>query len=204
MPTTTRQWGDAWINWSEHPCSRWDKDHTLRQFRLALQDQNEDLAQACMNAMDRLGCWHEAFEQLTTGTHAGQTSGEAVLWFWHTYGFHVADSMKADPILAATLKTLLPPCGCPAQTLYRGEALERHQARIYGMSWTTNVEVARMFAGRRVRGTPGGVLLKIAASPEMIFCAPNENSRRMGEHEYLIDPRMIHEVEVLESYPGEG
>jgi len=111
--------------------------------------------------MDRLHCWHEAFEQLISPAGAGDVAGESVRWFWTSYGFRISDAMKGDPILPTAMKTLLPPYAGSAHTLYRGEARDRHQSHVYGMSWTTNIEVARMMAQRQ---DPPGVVLKLDAS----------------------------------------
>lgn len=148
-----------------------------------------------MRAMDRLGCWHEAFESLIAGPHAGEVSGEALLSFWTTYGFHVADSMKADPILPAALKALLPRYAGAGAVLYRGEDAERYRRRAFGMSWTPRIDTARMFAHRR---DPRGVVLRLDASPAMILCGPTDHSRHLVEHEYLIDISVMGEPELLE------
>lgn len=112
---------------------QWDVPTCLTHFRAALQAEDDEAARVCMQAMDRLNCWHEAFESLLA---AGGVAGTAVLRFWTTYGFHIADSMQADPILARVLKTLLPPYSGLGLTLYRGEDMGRHQGRTYGISWT--------------------------------------------------------------------
>jgi hypothetical protein len=154
-----------------------------------------------MQAMDRLDCWHEAFEQLISEPSAKDIPGEAVLRFWTADGFHISDSLKGNRILETVLRKRLPPYTGPDQTLYRGEAIERYRAGVYGMSWTTKLSVAQMFAHRRDRGAPGGVgrvVLKLNASPDMIFCGPTAHSIEMDEHEYLVDPGMIRQVEVIE------
>jgi hypothetical protein len=180
-----------WGIWDNHPCQQWDKAECLSRFLSALRNRDSDSALECMHAMDRLGCWREALEGLISGPSARQIPGEAVLWFWTTDGFHISDSLKGDRILETVLKTLLPPYRGPGLTLYRGEAVERHRAGIYGMSWTTDLETARTFAQRRERGTPGGVLLELEASSDMIFCSPTQRSIELGEYEYLVDPLMI-------------
>jgi hypothetical protein len=150
-----------------------------------------------MQALDRLGCWHEALEQLISGPSAREIPGAAVLWFWTADGFHISDSLMGDRILETVLKTLLPPYIGPGQTLYRGEAAERYRVGIYGMSWTSDPKVARMFA--QLRDPPGGVVLKLDASPDMIICGPTAHSIELQEHEYLVDPRMIRQASTSET-----
>ena len=121
-------------------------------------------------------------------------TGESVLWFWTTNGFHIADSLQEDLILAKVLKALLPPYTGAGLTLHRGEARDRYERRALGISWTTDIEVAQMFARR---WEPRGALLKIEASPEMIICGPNEDSVRLREQEYLVDTALIRYVDEL-------
>lgn len=150
---------------------------------------------ACMRAMDRLQCWHEAFESLIAGPHAGEVSGESLLRFWTTYGPHIADSMQGDPLLLIAMKRLLPRYTGAGLVLYRGEDAERYRRRAFGMSWTPRIDTAQMFARRR---DPAGVVLRLDASPAMILCGPTDHSRWLTEHEYLIDTSIIGEPELLE------
>lgn len=181
-PSVPRVFGEA----------QWDTDRCLREFGTALRNQDSEAAMVCMRALDRLGCWHEAFKQLIAGMT--DVSGASLLWFWITHGLHISDSMQGDPILAEALKALLPPYAGHGHTLYRGEALDRYQRRNFGMSWTTEIDVARMFARRR---EPAGVVLKLEASPMMIFSGPSAHSEYLGESEYLLDPTAIAAVDVV-------
>lgn len=172
----------------------WDRARCLDEFCAAIAAGNSQHTIACMRAMDRLGCWRAAFEQLISGPSAGQVSGERALNLWTEHGFHVADGLNGDPILATVLKSLLPPYTGPGLVLFRGEAVERYQRRAYGMSWTPDLRVAQMFAHRR---DPRGVVLKLCASSEMIFCEPSAHSVYLQEYEYLIDPLLVADVEVV-------
>lgn len=184
-----------WLSEQERvQCDQWDTDRCLRQFRAALRDRSAVGAEQSMRAMDRLGCWHEALEQLISPTAIGDVAGESVLWFWISYGFHISDSLERGPILATVLKTLLPPYTGPRQIVYRGEAADRHLARAYGMSWTIDIKVARMFAERR---DPRGIVLKLDASAEMIIAGPDDHSKHLQEDEYLVDPSTIRSVEEI-------
>lgn len=172
----------------------WDVPACLTEFRGALLANDDSAAMACMRAMDRLGCWHEAFESLITGPHVGKISGESLLRFWTTYGFHIADSMQGDPLLIDAMKRLLPRYTGAGLVLYRGEDAERYRRRAFGMSWTTQIDTARMFARRR---DPPGAVLRLDASAAIILCGPTDHSRYLDEHEYLIDTREMGEPELL-------
>jgi len=152
-----------------------------------------------MRALDRLNCWREALSQLITSTTSpNETMGRALLSFWISYGFHIAPALKGDLILVDAFKHLVPPYRGPALKLYRGELHSRHLERVYGISWTPKLSVATMFADRR-RDIEGlGVKLEIEATPDMIAASPGEHTSWLGEEEYVIDPRLIRAVQVLD------
>jgi hypothetical protein len=145
-----------------------------------------------MRALDRLDCWHEAIHQLTADPRPSSDLAEALLHFWVTHGFRFASSLKGDLVLADALRHLLPLYAGPGLTLYRGELLTRHEARIYGMSWTPKIDVAQIFADRRLHlGEGPGLMLEIDAAPQMIVADRPAHTSWLGEMEYIVDPRMI-------------
>jgi hypothetical protein len=176
----------------------WDKDQCIHEFRRLLEHRDSQGLEAAMRALDRLGCWREALSRLTTGTSPNEVVGRALLWFWISYGFHVGSSLKGDPILVDVFKYLLPPYRGPALKLYRGELHSRHLERIYGISWTPKLDVANMFANRRSGVDGRGVTLELEATPDMIAASPGEHTSWLGEEEYVIDPRLIRGVRVLD------
>lgn len=149
-----------------------------------------------MKALDRLRCWPEAFAALPKGPD--NAIGDGALWLWLTYGFHVAESMLGAALVASTLKAHLPPYRGPAQTLFRGELETRHLAGTYGIAWTPHIDIARMFASRRLTLAEGkGVVLRLQATTEMIVAAPTAHSEWLGEHEFVLDPSMIGRPEIV-------
>ncbi len=175
----------------------WDKDRSIREFCIFLQSRDGDGLVAAMRALDRLGCWREALGQFMSWPSPNESLGAALVSFWVTYGFHIASSLKGDLILCDVFKRVLPPYMGRGLTLYRGELNSRHMARVYGHSWTPKRDIAEMFANRRYPGEGQGVVLEIEATPEMIIATPSAHSSRLGEQEYLIDPRLIQVVRVL-------
>jgi hypothetical protein len=86
-------------------------------------------------------------------------------------------------------------------TLYRGELQARHLLGVYGLAWTTKLDVAEMFASRRVAlGEGSGVVLQIEAGPEMIVYAHPAHSKELGEAEFLVDPRAVCGVRVVKTF----
>lgn len=177
---------------------QWDKDQTVRELRYWLQCRNRtDSAgiEAIMRAMDRLGCWHKALEQLIIDSD--KSLGVPLLRFWRECGFHIGRSLKGNLILVDALKHLLPPYGGIGLTLYRGELDARHRQSVYGISWTSDFSVARTFARRFSPDEGEGVVLKIDASPEMIVAASVEHPSHLREEDYIIDPRLIRSVSAI-------
>ena len=180
----------------------WDKDRCIREFHGFLRNRDNDGLQAAVRALDRLDCWREAFRQLITGRSPDEVLGGGLLSFWITYGLQsIPLALKGDLILVIdAFKHLLPPYTGPALTLYRGELLSRNNDRIYGLSWTPDFSVAKMFANRRHSlGEGPGVLLEMVATPDMIVASVEQTSSHehtswLGEKEYLIDPRLIRGV----------
>lgn len=129
-----------------------------------------------------------------------ETLGSALLWFWISYGLHIAESLKGDLILVDVLKHLLPIYDGPSVTLYRGELFSRYEMGVYGMSWTTRTKVADTFAKRRsYLGEGPGIVLKIEATPDVIVAcleqtSSGEHTKWIGEYEYILDPRLIRNV----------
>jgi len=170
----------------------WDRKRTLEEFRRTLEARDDRGFEAVMRALDRLDCWVEALGQLREEPVPNERLGAALLSFWISYGFHIAESLNGDLILVDVLKYLLPAYSGPGLRLYRGELAIRYQRVVYGISWTPELAVARMFADRRQHlGEGDGVVLQIDATPSMIVTGPGEHTGYLGETEYVMDPRMI-------------
>ncbi|GAS90489.1 hypothetical protein [Mycolicibacterium brisbanense] len=78
--------------------------------------------------------------------------------------------------------------------LYRGCT---HEGR-FGMSWTSDVEMARRFAYGGLRGRAQGQVYTAVVAPEHLLAYIGERSGR-GESEYVVDPSGLsdHNVTVL-------
>ena len=78
----------------------------------------------------------------------------------------------------------------PAMTLFRGETMWNRRHPTYGMSWSTDVEVASRFTNGRHRTCQGGsVVLKTRAPAEAIICASKLIDNRFEVHEILVGRR---------------
>ena len=89
---------------------------------------------------------------------------EAFATQWVTHGARIREQTRDDQLLVRILRRWLPPYHGDSLILYRGESAERVARKQYGLFWTTNIEVATMFAsGLNAVRPDGGVLLKAYA-----------------------------------------
>ena len=119
---------------------------------------------------------------------------------WTVSGHRIREQIGNDLFLIKLLRHVLPSYEGASQHLYRGENIERWNAKSIGLCWSSAEETAAMF-GRGLNSTPtGGVLLKCNCKPEWIIAGPSKHSRYLGEEEYTIDTGLIKNVVVLKQY----
>jgi hypothetical protein len=178
----------------------WDRERCTEELHRLVRLKDSRGVEAAMRAMDRLDCWRDPLHHLMSLPTPDAELGEGLLWFWVTYGFHISESLRGDRIFVDALRRFVPPYEGGPMTLYRGELQSRHFLGVYGIAWTAKLDVAEMFARRRVHLREGaGLVLQIEAGPEMIIYARPAHSEHLGEDEYLVDPRAIGGVKVLET-----
>jgi hypothetical protein len=108
------------------------------------------------------------------------------------------------------LRVLFPPYQGSAMRLWRGAAARELRLRkLYGPSWSANIEEADFFA-RCFQTCPGGsVVLETLAPAEAIISAPcltgpyfedAHGKRQYDEREYLVDGRRLNTVRVVRRY----
>ena len=105
-------------------------------------------------------------------------------WNWLQWGDSLRGEVSNDLARAAAQ------IQGPAMTLFRGETMWNRRHRTYGMSWSTDVEVASHFANGMHRTCQGGsVVLKTRAPAEAIICASKLVDNRFEVHEILVGRR---------------
>ena len=130
-----------------------------------------------------------------------------LLWFDSNLGLKCGDKNS----LLDALLVLFPRYRGPTVRLFRGASAREGRARkLYGASWTTEIEQADWFA-RQWQATPGGsVVLETNAPAKAIIFAPSkagpfwlneDGTRRYDESEYLVDGRRLRQVTVAHRYP---
>jgi hypothetical protein len=109
----------------------------------------------------------------------------------------VGPNGEVTEVVIAAFRHLLPPYSGPSLRLYRGELTSKHEMRDYGFSWTTSMEVAQVFADRRINvDNEPGILLEAAAPAEAIIAGPAPSPTL--EYEYIVDPRELKGIRVIE------
>lgn len=160
-------------------------------------------AMLAFDALFELGAvpWGVLFRRVQ-GVDASPAFREQFLQSWIVCGDAIRDASQDDLNLIKGLRYLLPVYSGSGMTLYRGDCFESRRIRRYGMSWTSNMEVARGFAQGKARlCVGGGVLLATVALPEAIICAPALMNNGYEEDEYIVDRRFLRDVRVIERYP---
>lgn len=140
------------------------------------------------------GGWRNAMRQIAriSAVHENMTT-----WFtslWHQWGATIRSSCNDDLVLADGLRRLLPTFQGPESVqLYRGEVAANRRRRLYGLSWTPELGVARHHA-KKHRLVGGGVVVSATVPNAAIICGPLFS--HSSELEYLIDRRRLKGIEV--------
>jgi hypothetical protein len=101
------------------------------------------------------------------------------------------------PTVAKALRVLLPQSHDPIDPvrLYRGTNRSEFFHRIFGFSWTTDLEIAKNFAtSNKLLGQ--GVVLETMAPPGSIFRV-FDNDGFFDENEVLVDPFKLAKVRII-------
>jgi hypothetical protein len=142
------------------------------------------------------------FEQLAV---VPTPSGECKSAFhsaWITQGLWIRDEFSIDPLLPAALANLLPGYSGSSIELFRGERWSNHKTGAYGPSWSTERSVAATFASGLNRcPVTGGVILRTVAAANAILAGPTPGNHMQSEAEYIVDRRLLGNVEVVERFP---
>lgn len=169
-------------------------DATRRGDRATLVDLIGQIDYVCFG-------WKRVFQRLARLDRVSRDMQWMWLQFYIQWGEHTRVEVGDDLLLIRALRVLLPPYRGPAVTLFRGEGARNRHRRTYGLSWTSEREVAEDFANRDWRTSVGGsVLLQTRAPPAAIICAPHRLDNRFGEREYLVDRRRLDGVTVLKRF----
>ena len=172
-------------------------DSLLRGDRAALLEALE---------VSSVGAWQQACIDLITAGPA-PINPEAAHTCFTEFGHRVREKLDDDRLLISALRQLLPTLpkmdAEQGVVLYRGENTDRYHEGRLGLCWTMKRPVAEMFAGGlNAMIGQGGVLLRAYAPLRALIAGPNAHSRWLGEEEYLVDPSLLQDVQLIETYPN--
>ena len=149
---------------------------------------------------DTCGGWKRAMMRATKLDAVADDIRAAFLIVW-IESKYIRQEVGNRRILADALRRLLPRAAAGAPTvLYRGASWMERVRRIYGISWTSRLDIARRFAEQWTQPgvvTYGGVILKTAAPAEAILLT-REDENYFDEGEVIVDPFFLGNVEVVE------
>lgn len=153
----------------------------------------------CIGQIEDHYLWDQTFRDLKTISAPAQIR-TAFARMWCSRGDHLRSCVNNDLTLIRGLRALLPPYRGPALQLYRGEGVFNRRRRTYGLSWTSEINIARQHA-QHDEYRDGSLLITTFANPQAIISRPAKRGERFyGEKEYLVDRRGLKAVEVLERY----
>lgn len=121
--------------------------------------------------------------------------------YWIVAGHHMREQIADDQTLVRLLRHILPPYVNERLDLFRGESRQRFERGCIGLAWTPSSETAAMFAAGLNAFRYGGVLLKASVQTAAIISGPNEHSNYLGESQFTVDPFLLGDMSVIESYP---
>jgi hypothetical protein len=126
---------------------------------------------------------------------------QSFLWVWVQTKMLLL-TVRDHQALCAAARVLMPCYKGPPVQLFRGASADERRRRIYGVSWTTDIEIAEEFAQERREWNGGSVVLETIAEPAAIICAVGEASGHLyEENEYAVDRRHLNSVKVVRRYP---
>jgi hypothetical protein len=122
---------------------------------------------------------------------------------WTECGHRIRREVGDDVVLLDALRRVLPVYSGTSVHLYRGETWVDFSRQRHGMSWSNDINIARMFArGRNALDPGGGVLIESIAPPDAIISGPSGGPGAAAEEfEYVVDRRRLNEVRQLAKFP---
>jgi hypothetical protein len=117
----------------------------MKSFVEGAQSANFELFCASLEQIESRGLFKSAFRAVTRVSVPDEFR-DRLAGAWCQSGNHIRSEVGDDLILIKALRVLLPTYRGDALRLYRGDSAWNRRRRTYGLSWTTDIEVARSFA----------------------------------------------------------
>jgi hypothetical protein len=173
-------------------------------FAFAITSGDDRVINFCLYVARKRNILVPLFETLIKQTAPSMQTREAFHQAWIEQGLYIREDFAVDPLLPDVLRNFLPGySGAPVE-LFRGERGSNHEARAYGVSWTSKRDIAQMFArGLNLCPQTGSVVVHAVAPACAILAAPRPDATgsKLEESEYVVDRRALGVIDVLERYP---
>ena len=148
--------------------------------------------------------WDQVLAALAKAKRPSVSVSNGFHTLWTVKGHRIREQVLNDTIVVDALRVLLPPYDGNSLELYRGENRNRWNRMQLGIAWTKDKGIAEMFARGLNAIHGGGVLLSTFAPAVAIVAGPGGHSNYLGEHEYVVDRRLLSKIICLAEYPEIG
>jgi hypothetical protein len=108
------------------------------------------------------------------------------------------------PITIAALRVLLPPYKGNDVGLFRGASWREWEEKTFGMSWTDERKVGRIHARKPALFGLDGALFETLVPARAIISRVAPGVDRLEEREFIVDPRYLGDVHLLEMFQFSG
>jgi hypothetical protein len=156
-----------------------------------------------VKALDEDGRSKATFQLLAEIRSFSDEDRAAFHAIWTVRGHRIRREIGDDFLLLDALWRVLPAYAGESVHLYRGEAWSDFSIRRHGMSWSIDIDIARMFArGRNALAPGGGVLIESMVPADAIISGPPGGQGVAAEEfEYVVDRRKLTEMRELAKFP---
>jgi len=156
-----------------------------------------------MERLTELNLWRATANEIVLHHSQCIFSAKQFHQYWTTAGHHIRHQINDDKLLVQMLRLIMPNYDGPSLLLFRGENAEHWKIGRIGLCWSNQMRIAYIFgSGLNAENLSGGVLLKCYISASAIISGPSKHSINLGEHEYTVDPNMLHDIEVIDRFPS--
>lgn len=121
--------------------------------------------------------------------------------FWVEEGDLLRAEFGNDVALIEFLRAMLPRYVGPPRRLFRSEFAFNVVTREVGMSWTSDIDVARSFSTGVRCTSPGGLaIIETRAPTEAIIARVPRKADRLEQYEFIVDGRRLGKVKVVQRF----
>jgi hypothetical protein len=191
--------------------------HAAKLFTRACHAGDVDVFHEAINLINEVGAWLPAMREVAREVRAVSPKIQSTF-----QGVWIESKMLSLRVgnhraLCNAARLLLPKYSGPPVRLFRGAGAAERRRRIYGLSWSADIECATRFADGRQAWDGGSVLLETLAAPKAIICKityPGPLTQKEikalkrkypgitidefhDEQEYLVDRRYLKAVKVV-------